>query len=343
MRFFNPTLWPYALVALSLAGPLSPSPACAQGFSAGSDYSGEEFQNYVPYQPKLSPKKAITPVSQKIPPDKEQSKPETNKEIRDEIKPLKEWTPKELGQLWERGRDKAVMDPSDANVREYMYTQDIILDIATRYSEKQMEIVKNDHILNQSNRISVSSSGEVDAKRLQDKAINVAVDEMAKKGGLLVFVESTCTFCSHQLPILEGLKNPLNPYRPMEYLIISIDARGPNGWKNFVPDNGLFKRLKLSITPSIVYVPNPSAYKEGRDNNKYIVVSQGEIEHLDALTRRIAEVGIKAHIVSKETMKDFDIWNRGVASSKDLSELRLSSKTLHNVPTQVQEIKRNSF
>jgi conjugal transfer pilus assembly protein TraF len=309
--------------------------ASAQGFSAGSDYSGEEFQNYVPYKPKMPPKKEVTQPVQKIPPTKEQTK--------DEIKPLKEWTPKELGQLWEKGRDKAVMDPSDANVREYMYTQDIILDIATRYSEKQMEIVKNDPFLNQSNRISISNSGEVDAKRLQDKAINVAVDEMAKKGGLLVFVESTCTFCSHQLPILEGLKNSLNPYHPMEYLVISIDAKGPNGWKNFVPDNGLFKRLNLTITPSIVYVPNPSPYKDGRDNNKYIVVSQGEIEHLDALTRRIAEVGIKAHIVSKETMKDFDIWNRGVATSKDLGDLKLNSKTLHNIPTQVQEIKRNSF
>ena len=267
----------------------------------------------------------------------------TKAKTKAEPRPLKEWKPQELGNLWESRRAVAIMNPTNENVRAYMYTQDIILDLATRYAEKQMEVVRNDPILNQSNRISISNSGEIDAKRLQDKAINVAIDEMAKKGGLLVFVDSTCIFCAYQLPILEGLKNSLNPWQPMEYLVISIDGKGPNGWKNFVVDNGLFKKLKLSITPSIVYVPNPTPYSGGLDTNQYIVVAQGEIEHIDALTRRIAEIGIKSHIVSKEVMKDFDIWNRGVATSQDLGELKIDPQRPNSISSLVRNIKKNSF
>ena len=304
----------------------------AQGFSAGNDYSGEEFQNYIPYTTRQATKKELGKDKQspKAPP-------------KEEPKSLKDWTPKELGQLWESGRDRAVMNPTDENVRAYMYSQDIILDVATRYAEKQMEIVKNDPILNQSNRISISNSGDIDAKRLQGKAIEVAVDEMARKGGLLIFVDSTCVFCAHQLPILDALKNASNPWKPMEYLVVSIDGKAPSGWKNFAPDNGLFKKLKLSITPSIVYVPNPTAYRDGEDTNQYIVVAQGEIEHVDELSKRIAEVGIKSRIVSKQVMKDFDIWNRGVASTKDLGELKINPDIPNAIPGLVQAIKKNSF
>ncbi len=336
MWFFDYRRIVYAAITLFILAGLNFHFACssyAQGFSAGNDYSGEEFQNYVPYTPKQTSKKERTP--DKPTPTKAQTK--------EESRPLKEWKPKELGYLWESRRAVAIMNPTNENVRAYMYTQDIILDLATRYAEKQMEVVRNDPILNQSNRISISNSGEIDAKRLQDKAINVAIDEMAKKGGLLVFVDSTCIFCAHQLPILEGLKNSLNPWQPMEYVVISIDGKGPNGWKNFVADNGLFKKLKLSITPSIVYVPNPKSYSSGLDTNQYIVVAQGEIEHIDALTRRIAEVGIKSHIVSKKVMKEFDIWNRGVATSKDLGELLIDPDRPNSIPLMVRNIKKNSF
>ncbi len=325
-------LAPVFLILFFFALYFTACPSYAQGFSAGNDYSGEEFQNYIPYTPAHVAKNehGKDRQAQKAPP-------------KQEPKSLKDWTPKELGQLWERGRDKAVMNPTDENVRAYMYSQDIILDIATRYAEKQMEIVKNDPILNQSNRISISNSGDIDAKRLQGKAIEVAVDEMAHRGGLLIFVDSKCVFCAHQLPILDALKNASNPWKPMEYLVVSIDGKAPSGWKNFVPDNGLFKKLKLSITPSIVYVPNPTAYRDGEDTNQYIVVAQGEIEHVDELSKRIAEVGIKSKIVSQQAMKDFDIWNRGVATTRDLGELRINPDIPSAIPGLVQNMKKNSF
>jgi len=97
MWFFDYRRIVYAAITLFIFVGLNFHFACssyAQGFSAGNDYSGEEFQNYVPYTPKQTSKKERTPDNPT--PTKAQTK--------EESRPLKEWKPKELGYLWESRR-----------------------------------------------------------------------------------------------------------------------------------------------------------------------------------------------------------------------------------------------
>ena len=89
-----------------------------------------------------------------------------------------------------------------------------------------------------------------------------------------------------------------------------------------LPDNGLFKKLGLVLTPSIVYVPRPQGYAGGADHNRYLVVAQGFYAQ-DELVKQLAYAGFGSGLLSAQTRADLGVWDRGVASTQDLSTLRL--------------------
>jgi conjugal transfer pilus assembly protein TraF len=122
-----------------------------------------------------------------------------------------------------------------------------------------------------------------------------------------------------ELPVLDMLKRGYN----VEYLVISLDGTRPKGFKGSVmPDNGLFHKLGLKLTPSIVFVPHPRAYSGTADPNEYLIVSQGYYAE-DELIKQIAFAGHDTQLLSADVMRDLNVWDRGVASTQDLNHLRL--------------------
>ena len=147
------------------------------------------------------------------------------------------------------------------------------------------------------------------------------VRELATIGGIVVFVDGSCRFCADQLPIIERLRRQFG----LEYIVVSLDGARPKGFNGQTRrDNGLFNKLGLQLTPSVVFVPNPKSYTNGVDPNKYFVVSQGFYAQ-DEMAKQIAYAGHFTNLLSADTMKDLDVWDRGVASAKDLDSIELDA------------------
>lgn len=270
---------------------------------------GEQFLHYRPYvstakkkeQPKPSPKPA---------------EPEKAVEKEGKQKVDVAWLRKNYPVLEER----AINNPDDKDaVDAYLYAKRIILDKGQRFQMAVSAAVAEDPLLNENNRVPYSSLGAQSVANANWEGQQRAVQELAKKGGLMVFVDGKCRFCDMQIPMLEAIRANYG----MEFMVISIDGTKPKSHAGQIAtDNGMFRKLGLKLTPSTVYIPSPSGFKDGEDKNTYLIISQGFYTQ-QGMVKQLAFAGHKTKLLSEVTMQDLKVWERGVAATSDLRELEL--------------------
>jgi conjugal transfer pilus assembly protein TraF len=289
------------------------------------DAYGDAFINYAPYvapqkrsEPKPKPAVTATPSNEA----KQQPKGEQKVDFK--------WLSNNIELL----KQRAIDNPTEANVSAYLYAQRIIMDKAQRFQEMNTRVVNEDPLLNENNRVPYASAGAQSIRNADYLAQQKAVRELAEIGGLVAFVDGSCRFCAMQVPILAMLKANFG----METLVVSIDGKNPKGYTGpVVVDNGLYRKLDLKLTPSLVYVPKPKGYEGVADPNKYLIVSQG-FYAADELTKLIAFAGHNMKLLSAETTRDLDVWTRGVASTEDLQSLTLDIDKPETFKTKLQPI-----
>ena len=229
--------------------------------------------------------------------------------------------------------ERAMDDPSPVNLRAAAYVKRIVLDKASRYASAMQQAVLADPLLNENSRIPYASMGAAAVRNADLLAQAAAVREMSQAGGLLVFVDGQCRFCKAELPILEHLHHEYG----LEYLLVSIDGSAIPGAKvAAIRDTGVFAKLGLKLTPSMVFVPRPTAY-QGGDPNTYLVVSQG-FYAADELVKQISYAGYQRHLLAAATMRDLGAWDRGILDTADLATLRLDPTKPESIPAQIQPL-----
>ena len=229
--------------------------------------------------------------------------------------------------------EKTMNDPSPVNARALAYVQRIILDKASRYANAMHDAVLSDPLINENSRVPYASMGAAAVRNADLQAQSTAVRELAKVGGLLVFVDSQCRFCKAELPILEHLHHEYG----IEYLLVTIDGAGIAGSKvPVVRDTGVFSKLGLKLTPSIAFVPKPSAY-QGSDPNTYLIVSQG-FYAADELVKQISYAGYQKRLLADETMRDLAVWDRGILESTDMATLELDASKPETIPERIEPL-----
>lgn len=301
------------VIALFMAASTLVASAIAHGQQVaprGDDY-GDAFLNYQPYvvpgqttadDDKQAARPAAPPTASAPKPDDKQT---VNVAFLRKVYPMLE--------------ERAIDNPTEDNVSAYMYTKRIVMDKAQRFSEMVTKVLHQDPVLDENNRVPYASTGAISVRNANYQAQQKAVQELSQTGGLVIFVDGSCRFCAMQLPVLAMLRNGYN----LEYVVISLDGTKPKDFKGSVmKDNGLFNKLGLKLTPSIVYVPHPKAYAGSIDPNQYLIISQGFYAE-DELIKQIAFAGHDTKLLSADVMRDLNVWDRGVASSADLQSLKL--------------------
>lgn len=272
---------------------------------------GDAFVNYKPYTKPVEKPPEVAPKPQTPPPAPEQAKkPETGKQ-RVTVQWLRENYPKL--------QENSIDNPTEENLTAELYVKRIIMDKAQRYADMAMKVNSSDPMLNENNRIPYASGGAQSVRNANFLAQQQAVRELAKVGGAVVFVDGHCRFCTQEIPIMEGIKKSFG----LEYIIVTIDGTVPKNYKGQAQtDNGLFQKLGLKLTPSVVFIPSPKGYKKGIDPNTYFIIAQGFYAQ-DELAKQIAFAGHDSKLLTADTMRDLNVWKRGVASNDDLQSLEL--------------------
>jgi conjugal transfer pilus assembly protein TraF len=237
-----------------------------------------------------------------------------------------EWLRKNYSKL----EDIAIDNPSKDNLEAYLYVRRLLFDKSQTFAMRAMEVTNEDPLLNENTRVPYASLGAQSIRNADYRAQGKAVEHMAKTGGLIVFVDGSCRFCAMQLPVIAMLKDNYK----LEALVVSIDGTVPKDYKgSFIKDTGLFRRLELKLTPSVVFVNKPQGYRAD-DPNLYHIVSQG-FYALDELTKQISFAGFKSNLLTAEIAKDLNVWSRGVLATNDINSLSLDANNPASIKKQV--------
>lgn len=213
-----------------------------------------------------------------------------------------DWLRKNLPVLLERAIDA----PTKDNVEAYLYAQRIAMDKSQEYAVKARSVVASDPFLDENNRVPLSTFAKRSFLRDIDRQSEVAMKELATKGGLWVFVDSRCHFCADQVSQVEALRKKYG------FLVkyISVDGAPVPGVPEWVKDNGHVKMLRLKITPSVVFAVPPK---------DYLVISQGLMAH-SQMADRLLLAAEDRKLLPETMFARTNPYSRGVLSPADVAD-----------------------
>ena len=213
-----------------------------------------------------------------------------------------DWLRKSLPALLER----AIDSPTKDNVEAYLYAQRIAMDKSQEYAVRARSVVASDPFLDENNRVPLSTFAKRSFLRDIDRQSEEAVKELAAKGGLWVFTDSRCHFCSDQVGQVEALRKKYG------FLVkyISVDGRPVPGVQDWVKDNGHVKLLRLKITPTIVFAVPPK---------DYLVISQGLMAH-GQIVERLLLAAEDRKLLPETMLVRTNPYSRGVLSPEDVAD-----------------------
>ena len=100
--------------------------------------------------------------------------------------------------------DRAILDPTEDNVRAYMQLQNIVSNQAGIFSQVWQKILWQSPELDYTLVHPVNSVGRAVDINLKDEAETAAIKKLAEESGLFFFYRSTCPYCRRFAPIVKN-------------------------------------------------------------------------------------------------------------------------------------------
>jgi conjugal transfer pilus assembly protein TraF len=218
---------------------------------------------------------------------------------------LKENLPKYIG--------RAIDNPTDENVRAYLYLQRYAMDKAVQYANASQRVTSNDPYLDSNVRRPLSQVGSFLADQEGfDKQMDILAT-LRKTTGMMFFFRSDCSFCHRQWPLLKEFSEKYKfPVMPVSMDGSILDGMDP---KSVEINRGQAEMMNVTVVPSMILLQPP---------NKFGVVSYG-ITAVEGFPEKVIQAAYSAGLIDEKTF----MVTRGV---RDLS---LKESLSNNTPEEI--------
>ena len=177
----------------------------------------------------------------------------------------------------ERSLAKAILNPTDVNVKNYISLQNKLGDQSSKFADVWQKVLLDNPELNYSLIHPTNNLAKQVDLDLQHKKEEQAITKLAKEGGLFFFYSSTCGYCRKFAPILKNFSANYN----ISVIPITIDGGILPEFPNSKLNRGHAAKFSVTVEPSLFAV-NPYT-------GKAYPVSQGLISEYD-LRKRILDI-----------------------------------------------------
>jgi conjugal transfer pilus assembly protein TraF len=216
--------------------------------------------------------------------------------------------------------DRAIDNPTEENLRAYALMQRVMNDRSTLFTERMVEVVEGDPMLDESVRRPLSTAGAKAVDSRVSRSIRVAMRSLgeSEQVGLWFFYSSDCDGCE----IMASLLSVLEDVHGLKSLAISVDGKGPppvreaaDMHSRWIADNGQSEMLNLFDVPA-VFLAHPMT--ETLTPVSYSVLSRDELEE------RIIRESYGLGLLSEEMYADTRFYDNSVPNlaEVDLEESR---------------------
>ena len=150
----------------------------------------------------------------------------------------------------ETKRAKALLEPNEKNVYEYIKTQELWTDQAEKFSKTWQWVISKHPELNYSLRFPTSELAKQVKQKENSHVINMAISDIAQNYGIFYFYKSNCPYCERFSPILRTFGDRYK----IKVLAISLDGKATKGFNIFKSDNGIAEKWGITQVPAIYAV-----------------------------------------------------------------------------------------
>lgn len=154
----------------------------------------------------------------------------------------------ELQRRVEETRNIAIINPTEENLRNFLYAQHEALERASRFGEAAQRVVWATPEIDptvQGRPTSAPGMAEYDAQQSQRAAQKFA--QLSQTHGFFFFFRSDCPFCHRFAPILQQFSERTG----IRVMAVSMDGGALPSFPDAVPDNGIAQRLNVEQVPAL--------------------------------------------------------------------------------------------
>lgn len=246
------------------------------------------------------PQKKVEEPSKVVAPEQEQRPKDP---VPDEKTPFSaEWLRVNMPKLL----DQAIDDPTEENVRFYLYAKRMTLDKAQNFATMSSRVVASDPFLDENNRVPLSTFAKKEFLAGVKKGQQSALEFLSGRAGIWMFFEPTCDFCHVQSRIVQNIAKKYE----FQTRFISLSGGGLPNLEEHYEDQGQAKAIGVTMTPTTVLVVPPSTY---------LIVSQGMMSE-DQLEERIVLAADSNGVLPEEFKREVNLYNQGLFTTEMMSE-----------------------
>lgn len=205
----------------------------------------------------------------------------------DESKDPKEFeTVEELKFEAQKRLNVAVMNPTESNLKAYLEINTLMLEKSTQFAQRWKETLWAnpgfDHTVVHPNANFAQVALKDEAKSGKENSLK----QLSSQAGLVILVQSGCSFCSLMAPIIQKLQQETG----IRALAISIKGDVTHEWPGAKPDNGIVKRL-MTLSGSVPTV-TPAIFLVDRKGEQAQLIASGALSLEDLKDRLVQASGL---------------------------------------------------
>ncbi|MCC7005672.1 MAG: conjugal transfer protein TraF [Ottowia sp.] len=156
-------------------------------------------------------------------------------------------TSKEVREALEALKDRAVMMPTEENIKEYVAAQQYVFEKGAVFSDTWRRVVWANPELDYTLRRPVNNTAIRTYDQAQDQKELSYLKKLAKEHGLMFFFRSDCAYCHKMAPTLKQLGKQFG----IEILPVSLDGPGLPDFPNPKINTGQAKALRVERVPAL--------------------------------------------------------------------------------------------
>ena len=145
---------------------------------------------------------------------------------------------------------KAMIEPTQDNVKEYIKSQKVIGDSSEEFSKMWMKVIYNNPELDPTVKNPTSEHALKISRTQTSQKKKDNIRAMSKEYGLIYFFRGDCEMCQGFASVVKGISEEYN----WDVMAIRIGDKGHELFPDAKPDNGIAKRLKITHVPALLAV-----------------------------------------------------------------------------------------
>ncbi len=177
----------------------------------------------------------------------------------------------EIKKTLDNKKAKAVIYPTEENIKDYMGYQQMVLDRSGTFADQWRRVIWKTPELDYTLKRPVSKVGKETWTDHRNTDVASTIKNINDRYGVFFLFRSDCHFCHRYSPILKAFQQKYG----IAIMPISMDGKGIPGWEKFAVNNGQIQKIGIEVSSV------PATILFDKQTKQVIPVGFGVLSHSD--------------------------------------------------------------